>query len=146
MTASKTGTKAINLRIEHEHEQLVRDVISRIRKGGPGFRAALRALIEDERAAEYVPAHELHARFADIEKRLRDGISAEAQFVPAEEIETRFTALEERLIEMSRQTGETYVPESEIRAQFAETEQRLREIEQMALARISRLGADSCGG
>ncbi len=146
MTGSKTGTKAINLRIEHEHEQLMRDVIARIRKGGPGFRAALRALIEDERASEYVPAQELHARFADIEKRLRDETGAEAQYVPAEEIETRFAALENRLAEMSRQTGETYLPEAEIRAQFAETERRLREIEEMALARITRLGADSCGG
>jgi len=64
-------TKAINLRIEIEHEGLVRDVIAKIRSGGPAFRSALRSLIEDDTAAEYVPASEIHSRFVDIERRLR---------------------------------------------------------------------------
>ncbi|NDR59630.1 hypothetical protein [Aliiruegeria sabulilitoris] len=105
------ATKAINLRIEYEHEQLVRDVIGRIRQGGPGFRAALKALIADEAAAEYVPAAEIHARFAALEKRLPDDAAAAA-------LETRIKALETRLAE----------------------------VETLAFERITRLGADSCGG
>ncbi len=116
MSRPETVTKAINLRIEHEHEQLVRDVIGRIRKGGPGFRAALRALIDDEKAAEYVPAQELRARFADIERRM----------LAAEDAD--------------------HVPSSELDARFAALEARLAQVEQMALERITRLGADSCGG
>lgn len=64
-------TKAINLRIELEHEQLVRDVIAKIRTGGPAFRSALQGLMEDDSASEYVPASEIHARFAQIERRLQ---------------------------------------------------------------------------
>lgn len=145
MAKPVTATKAINLRIEHEHEQLVRDAISRIRKGGPGFRAALRALIDDEAASEYVPAQELHARFADLEKRIRTEGDTVEEFVPADQLEKRFAALETRLDSMT-QASATFLPEAEIRALFAETEQRLKDIEAMALDRITRLGADSCGG
>ena len=82
------------------------------------YREICRALIDDERAAEYVPAQEIHTRFGDLERRL----SA-----------------------MERETSETYLPADDIRALFAETEQRLREIERLALERVTRLGADSCG-
>ncbi len=65
------NTKAINLRIELEHEQLVRDVIAKIRTGGTGFRTALRGLVHDDSVTDYVPATEIHARFSEIEARLR---------------------------------------------------------------------------
>ncbi|WP_068108507.1 hypothetical protein [Tropicimonas marinistellae] len=71
MPNSKSQTKAINLRIEVEHEQLVRDVISHIRTGGPGFRSALQRLLEDEGAAQYIPARELLAKFAELEARIK---------------------------------------------------------------------------
>jgi hypothetical protein len=71
MPKPKANTKAINLRIELEHEQLVRDAIAHIRVGGPGFRIALRKLLEDESAAQYIPARELHVRFAELEERIK---------------------------------------------------------------------------
>lgn len=111
MAKASGATKAINLRIEHEHEQLVRDVIGRVRNGGPGFRAALRALIEDDAAAEYVPAQEIQAKFTALEKRLPDSAEADA-------LVRRVAALESRL----------------------------EQVEAMALDRITKLGADSCGG
>lgn len=71
MPKSKANTKAINLRIEVEHEQLVRDVIAHIRTGGPGFRTALGKLLDDESAAQYMPAREIHARFSQLEERVK---------------------------------------------------------------------------
>lgn len=99
MAKTQASTKAINLRIETEHEQLVRDVISRIRKGGPGFRTALRALIEDERAAEYVPARELQDRFADIERQIRSEAGEPERLA---DLEARLEATERRLADVER--------------------------------------------
>ncbi|SNT04339.1 hypothetical protein [Tropicimonas sediminicola] len=79
MPKSKVNTKAINLRIEIEHEDLVRDVISQIRTGGPGFRTALEQLLADESAAQYMPAREIHARFSQLEQRVKALEAAEAR-------------------------------------------------------------------
>lgn len=122
---TRSVTKAINLQIEHEHEQLACDAIARIRTGGPVFRAALRTLLEGDHAAENVPAQETEARFAEIGKRILAEQDREERALAAEVIEARFGEAEARLAEMDR---------------------RLRDAETLAFERITRLGADSCGG
>ncbi len=119
------STKAINLRIELEHEQLVRDVIARIRTGGPGFRSALKALIDDDGAAEYVPAREINARFADLERRVATADENGGNSATAERIEERFAALEEKLKTAVEETSLNFVGAPEVLSRFARLEKRL---------------------
>ncbi len=67
---SETRTKQVNLRIETEHEALLRETVDLIRRGGPSFRAALSKMIEDHVAARYMTVNELDDRFVAIEQRL----------------------------------------------------------------------------
>lgn len=122
---TRANTKAINLRIELTHEELVRDVISRIRTGGSGFRTALRALIDDEGAAEYVSAKEVHARFADLERRMK----MEDGYVPSDRINERFDALERQLHTDRKTANEIFVPAPQINHRFSEIERRIADLE-----------------
>ena len=63
-------TKQVNLRIETEHEALLRETVDLIRRGGPSFRAALSKMIEDHVSARYMTVSELDDRFVAIELRL----------------------------------------------------------------------------
>jgi hypothetical protein len=63
-------TRQFNVRLEPEHVDLVRKVIDRLRRGGPAFRTALTALIEDGDAHVTMPASHIHARFNGLEERI----------------------------------------------------------------------------
>ncbi|PRY20653.1 hypothetical protein CLV78_11226 [Aliiruegeria haliotis] len=130
MPHQKAATKAINLRIEYEHEQLVRDVIGRIRTGGPGFRSALRALIDDDKAAEYVPAKEIHSRFSLLERQLRSFEVDGESYLAVDEIEARLVALESRLHAAMKDIGSEFVPANDIQAKFDAMERRLQALEE----------------
>ncbi len=119
------ATKAINLRIEHEYEQLVRDVFARIRNGGPGFRQALRALIDDENAAAYVPAHEVHARFGELERLVHKATSEGGPSVMPEHIEEKLHALEAQMQTAVDEANDRFVAAPEVLSRFARIEKRL---------------------
>ncbi len=120
-----SATKAINLRIEHEYEQLVRDTFSRIRNGGPGFRKALRALIDDENAAAYVPAHEVHTRFGELERLVRQATSEKGSEIMPEHIEEKLQALEVQMQTSVDEANERFVAAPEVLSRFARIEKRL---------------------
>ncbi|WP_270731173.1 hypothetical protein [Shimia sp. Alg240-R146] len=119
------STKAINLRIEHEYEQLVRDAFARIRNGGPGFRKALRALIDDENAAAYVPAHEVHARFGELERLVHKASIDGGAGVMPEHIEEKMHALEAQMQAALEDANDRFVAAPEVLSRFARIEKRL---------------------
>ncbi len=52
MTSASGKTKAVNMRIEEQFEELLRETVYGIRKGGPEFRHNLTALLDDLRSTE----------------------------------------------------------------------------------------------
>ena len=63
-------TKQLNVRIEPEHEALAREVIDRLRRGGPAFRKSLSGLLRDDAVSIYLPAKEIQSRFDNLEARI----------------------------------------------------------------------------
>ena len=62
-------TKQINFRVEPKFGQAARAIIDRLRRGGPAFREALVALLEDHDAAIYLPASVIYARLNELDAR-----------------------------------------------------------------------------
>ena len=63
-------TKQLNLRVEPEYEDLVRETVAQIRRGGPPFRNALTALIANHEQAIFMIEDEIIAHFDRLEARV----------------------------------------------------------------------------
>jgi hypothetical protein len=63
-------TRQFNVRMEPEHAELLRRIVERLRRGGPAFRTALTALLDDHDSHIALPASQIHARFNGLEVRI----------------------------------------------------------------------------
>ncbi len=71
MQSTRGKTKAINLRIEEQFEQLLRDSVGGIRKGGPEFRRSLQALLNDLKMDNPLPNACVQDKLDALELRIK---------------------------------------------------------------------------
>ncbi len=71
MQCTRRKTKAINLRIEEQFEQLLRDSVGGIRKGGPEFRRSLQTLIDDLKMDTALPRASVQEKLEALERRIQ---------------------------------------------------------------------------
>jgi hypothetical protein len=65
-----TTARQVNLKLTPNHEEIVRDMVNRLRSGGPSFEKLVREFLLNGYEPKYMHVDELDLRFGHVERRL----------------------------------------------------------------------------
>jgi hypothetical protein len=77
-----TDTQQVNLRLSHQHAQLVRLFVQRLREGGPSYEREVDLFLLQPYTPHYMTISELDRRFGEILRRI-EALEAEVAGTPS---------------------------------------------------------------